>query len=196
MDCGLAKLLCPWNFPDKNTGVGSHSLLQGIFPTQGSNPGLLHCRQTLYHVKPPRLTHFNIAMHNALGVTSRFHKAPTSYLACFTSKATWVIKGWMWKPTPAVRKSRSSEDHDQLMSSHTCGFNLLWLHSYLRGERGQAHSGLRILMWMKPAWCRRKHTRSHLPSEEAAQLRVFRDLSRKGKVASSFQWLLLPTHEG
>ena len=35
-----------WNSPGKNTGVGSHSLLQGIFPTQESNPGLLHCRQT------------------------------------------------------------------------------------------------------------------------------------------------------
>ena len=34
----------PWNSPGKNTGVGSHSLLQEIFPTQGSNPGLLHCR--------------------------------------------------------------------------------------------------------------------------------------------------------
>ena len=33
----------------KNTGVGCHSLLQGIFPTQGLNPGLLHCRQILYH---------------------------------------------------------------------------------------------------------------------------------------------------
>ena len=43
-----AKLLCPWNFPGKNTGVGSHPLLQGIFPTQGLNPGLLHCRQILY----------------------------------------------------------------------------------------------------------------------------------------------------
>ena len=39
---------CPWNSPSKNTGVGSHSLLQGIFLTQGSNPGLLHCRQILY----------------------------------------------------------------------------------------------------------------------------------------------------
>ena len=39
------KLLCPWNSPGKNSGVGSHSLLQGIFPTQGSNPGLLHCRR-------------------------------------------------------------------------------------------------------------------------------------------------------
>ena len=43
-----ARLLCPWDSPGKNTGVGCHSLLQGIFPTQGSNPGLPHCRQTLY----------------------------------------------------------------------------------------------------------------------------------------------------
>ena len=35
--------------PGKNTGVGFHVLLQGIFPTQGSNLGLLHCRQILYH---------------------------------------------------------------------------------------------------------------------------------------------------
>ena len=43
-------LLCPWNSPGKNTAVGSHSLLQGIFLTQGSNPGLLHCRRILYHL--------------------------------------------------------------------------------------------------------------------------------------------------
>ena len=45
-----AKLLCPWNSPGKNTGMYCHSLLQGIFLTQGSNPGLLHCRQILYHL--------------------------------------------------------------------------------------------------------------------------------------------------
>ena len=43
-----ARLLCPWNSPGNNTGVGCHSLLQGIFPTQGLNPGFLHCRQILY----------------------------------------------------------------------------------------------------------------------------------------------------
>ena len=37
-----ASLLCQWNSPGKNTGVGSHSLLQGIFPTKGLNPCLLH----------------------------------------------------------------------------------------------------------------------------------------------------------
>ena len=46
-----ASLLCPWDFPGKNTGVGCHFLLQDIFPTQGHNPcllHLLHCRQILY----------------------------------------------------------------------------------------------------------------------------------------------------
>ena len=37
-----ARLLCLWDFPGKNTGVGCHFLLQGIFPTQGLNPCLLH----------------------------------------------------------------------------------------------------------------------------------------------------------
>ena len=39
MDRSLDRLLCPRNFPGKNTGVGCRFLLQGIFPTQGSNPG-------------------------------------------------------------------------------------------------------------------------------------------------------------
>ena len=64
MDCGCwvmseslrphglwpARLLCPWNSPGKNTVVGSLSLLQGIFLTQGSNPGLLNCRVILYRL--------------------------------------------------------------------------------------------------------------------------------------------------
>ena len=43
-------LYSPWNFPGQNTRVGSCSLLQGIFPTQGLSPGLLHCRQILYQL--------------------------------------------------------------------------------------------------------------------------------------------------
>ena len=45
--CGLYS---PCNSPGQNTGVGSRSLLQGIFSTQGSNPGLLHCRQILFQL--------------------------------------------------------------------------------------------------------------------------------------------------
>ena len=44
------RFCCPQEFPGKNTRVGCHFLLQGIFPTQGSNPCLLHCRQTLYRL--------------------------------------------------------------------------------------------------------------------------------------------------
>ena len=47
-DC--LQLYSPWNFPGQNTGVGSLSLLQRIFLTQGSNPGPLHCRQILYQL--------------------------------------------------------------------------------------------------------------------------------------------------
>ena len=46
----LSRLLRPWDSPGKNTGVGCHFLFQRIFPTQGSNLGLLHCRQILYHL--------------------------------------------------------------------------------------------------------------------------------------------------
>ena len=47
-----SRLLCPWDSPGKNTGVGYHALLQGIFLTQGSNPYLLyllHWQEVLYH---------------------------------------------------------------------------------------------------------------------------------------------------
>ena len=43
-------LYSPQNSPGQNTGVGSHSLLQGIFPIQGSNPGLPHCWWILYQL--------------------------------------------------------------------------------------------------------------------------------------------------
>ena len=46
----LHELYSPWTSPSQNTGVGSLSLLQGIFPTQRSNPGLPHCRRLLYQL--------------------------------------------------------------------------------------------------------------------------------------------------
>ena len=44
----LTRFLRPWDFPGKNTGVSSHALLQGIFPTQCLNSGLQHCKWILY----------------------------------------------------------------------------------------------------------------------------------------------------
>ena len=56
VDCSLPgspRLPCPWDFPGKNSGVGCHSLLQGIVPTQGSNPGLLHWQVDSLPSEPP-----------------------------------------------------------------------------------------------------------------------------------------------
>ena len=50
--CGLypTRTLCPWDFPDKNNGVGCHFLLQWILLIQGLNPGFLYCGQILYRL--------------------------------------------------------------------------------------------------------------------------------------------------
>ena len=56
MDCSLLRLLCPWNFPGKNPGMGCHFLLQGIFPDQRSNPRLLcllHWQVDSWPLAPP-----------------------------------------------------------------------------------------------------------------------------------------------
>ena len=66
MDCSPPRLLCLWIFPGKDTGLGCHFLLQGIFPTQGSNPRLLHCRRILYwlsHQGSPTLKEFPSPSH-------------------------------------------------------------------------------------------------------------------------------------
>ena len=56
--CDPHGLYSPWNSPGQNTGLDSFSPLQGIFPTQGSNPSLLYCMQILYqlsHKGSPRI---------------------------------------------------------------------------------------------------------------------------------------------
>ena len=54
LDCSLPGLSVHGNSPGKNTGLGCQVLLQGVFPTQGSNPGLPHCRQSLPSVLPEK----------------------------------------------------------------------------------------------------------------------------------------------
>ena len=64
-----ARLLSPWDFPGKNTGVGCHARLQGIFLTQGSNPCLLplqHCRQILSLLAPGKPLNTPKVIHSTL----------------------------------------------------------------------------------------------------------------------------------
>ena len=65
--CNPHGLYSPWNSPGQNTGVDSLSLLQGIFPTQGSNPDLPHCRQILY-----QLSHKGSPSHNRQSINGGF----------------------------------------------------------------------------------------------------------------------------
>ena len=70
------RLLCPWDFPGKNTGVDGHFLLQGIFQTQGSNRGLLRWRWLLYLTEPPG--NYNVQSVQSL---SRLHLFRTPWTA-------------------------------------------------------------------------------------------------------------------
>ena len=63
-----ARLLCRWDSPGKNTGVGSHALLQGIFPIQGSNLGLPHCRRILYCLSHKGSIINNILLYTIQGI--------------------------------------------------------------------------------------------------------------------------------
>ena len=92
--------------PRKNTGGGCHALLQGIFPTQRSNPGLLHCRQILYHLSyqgSPRILEWvaffkgSSWLRNWTGVScsaSRFFTSWATREALEAAYQTLISKWW------------------------------------------------------------------------------------------------------
>ena len=80
MDCS-PPVLCPWDFPGTNTRVGCHSLLQGIFPTQGSKLGLLHCSQILYQ----------LSQLGSLGRLSRHRKRLRDPERCWITKTAGCL---------------------------------------------------------------------------------------------------------
>ena len=70
----------PRSSPGQNIGVGSLSLLQGIFPTQGSNPGLLHCRRILYQLSHKGSPKYRINISDTLSHYQRRQLHPTPVL--------------------------------------------------------------------------------------------------------------------
>ena len=96
----------PWNSPGQNTGVGSLSLLQGIFPTQGPNPGLPHCRWILYqlsHRGSPRILAW-VTYPFSIGSSSLRNRTGFSSIAgrFFTN---WAIREF-WRPSRKETKLR------------------------------------------------------------------------------------------
>ena len=92
-------LYSPWNSPGQDTGVGSLFLLKGIFPTQGLNPGLSHCRRILYqqsHKGSPRTLEC-VAYPFSSGSSGPRNRTGVSFIAggSFTN---WAIIDWMVIP--------------------------------------------------------------------------------------------------
>ena len=97
-------LLCPWNSPGKNTGVGCHFLLQGTFPTHGSNLGRPHCRQSFH----PLTTHLQMGrtfsgyysrdsatcLLNPIFFSLWMHRDPTPVLLPGESHGWRSLVGW------------------------------------------------------------------------------------------------------
>ena len=107
-------LLCPWNSPGKNTGVNSHSLLQGIFPTQWSNPGLLHCRQFLYH-----LSH----QGSPILIIANIYRA--LILKCFIC-IHWILKQYHWSRHSYYNSHFTEEKSETWGSWGVCRKKLGW----------------------------------------------------------------------
>ena len=106
-----ARLPCPWDSPGKNTGVGSHALLQGTFPTQGWNPGLLHCRQILYCLShqetsmfvsslPPKI----VLWHNGKESACQCRRHRRCRFDPWVRKIVWHRK---WQPNPVFLPGES-----------------------------------------------------------------------------------------
>ena len=104
------RLLCPWDFPGNNTGVGCHFLLQGIFLTKGSNLDLPHCRETLYP-----LSHWNYQTENLkqlcdvqgqemdFSAQNREYTLLLPFLACGEGVcywSIWTLKAWAMSTHP------------------------------------------------------------------------------------------------
>ena len=91
---GPQGLYSPWNSAGQNTGVGSLSLLQGIFPTQGLNPGLPHCRQILYQLSHKGSSRILEWVAYPLSSRSFRPKNPTR-VSCTAGRffTNWAIRG-------------------------------------------------------------------------------------------------------
>ena len=104
------RLLCPWDSPGKNTEIGYHALLQGIFPTQGSNPHLLclpHWQAGSLPLAP--LGKSYVSVQKYLKGLSTWHSSKESaYPRRRRGIDPWKIP-WRrkWKPTPVFLIGKS-----------------------------------------------------------------------------------------
>ena len=95
--------LCPWDSPGKNTRVGCHALLQGIMPTQGSNPCLLHCRlyfciAGFFTTEPPGKPSFHrwLVWNGEAACTTVVKTQTWASPPQFKPRHCWLYIVWPW----------------------------------------------------------------------------------------------------
>ena len=88
MDCSPPGFSVHEESPGKNTGVGCHALLQGLFPTQGSNPGLPHCRWILYSLSHHEWTIYSISLSFTIHFSGKTFKNMRIHRQAHYSRAT------------------------------------------------------------------------------------------------------------
>ena len=126
-----------WNFPGQNTGVGKLSLLQGIFTTQGLNPGLLHCRRILYqlsHRGRPRIHWWVAYPFSSRSSRARNQTWVSSIAGGFFTN--WAIREarknvltiGQFYLSPMLERSR--------LKSYMLGFSIMWTKNFQMSKLG------------------------------------------------------------
>ena len=120
-----ARLFCPWNSLGKSTGMGCHTLLQGLFQTLGLNPGLLPCRQILYYLRKPFVYHGCTCVCLSLSWVWLFATPWTVALQGPLSKGVFQERLLEW--VTILFSRGSSWPRDQTQVSHIAGrFLTIW----------------------------------------------------------------------
>ena len=99
MDCSPSDSSVHGDSSGKNTGVGCCALLQGIFPTQGSNPGLLHCKWILYHLSHQESPYVFTHTHTHTHTQTHTHTCIYTHATIFKMEPAHMHKGRYWSST-------------------------------------------------------------------------------------------------
>ena len=106
-------LYSPWHSPGQNTGVGSLSLLQGIFPTQGLNPGLPHCRRIFLPAEPQ-----GKSKNTGVGSLSLLQQIfPTQESNWGLLHCRWILYQLSYEKSPETKEEQSKSKHSSKAGS-------------------------------------------------------------------------------
>ena len=126
--------------PGKNTRVGCHALLQGIFPTPGSNPGLPHCRWILYHLSHKRspdlgLLKVSTAMKHRNELVIFWPSLPSGISHRFSLWNVNTIYLWWslsWRSLPSRQDHLSSPSNEQMLSVYIYVHTYAFTHTFMQ----------------------------------------------------------------